>query len=132
VKYFILVLGLVVPSLVLATSDASLAADAKPAKRDVVVPNDTTPFSVQRNQAVRITGEGIGGGKITAKVSGPATILTENVVSHVQDGHLLIGADYRDFEIRPTGKGRVTVTITVTPPQPDSEPTVTIYQFRVK
>jgi hypothetical protein len=123
---------LFVPALSLVAADAPLSAEAKAVKRDVVVPGDTSPFSVQKDQVVRITGEGIAGAKITAKVFGPATILAENSIRPVRGGHPVIGPGNREFEIRPTGKGKVKVTITSTPPQPDAKPTVTDYQFTVK
>jgi len=118
--------------LTLVSTDALLAADVKATRREVIVPDDAKPFVVKKDQTVRLTGEGIGGGKMTAKVSGPATIVSESLISHVRNGGILIGADYRDYEIRPTGKGAVKVTITSIPPQPDAEPKVTVYQFKVK
>jgi hypothetical protein len=101
-------------------------------ERTVVIPDDTTPFEVERRVVVRLTGKGIAGAKIAAKVEGPARIAAASAIRRVREGKYLIGAGDKEFDIRPTGEGKVTVTITSTPPQPDLKPTVTTYQFDVR
>jgi hypothetical protein len=49
-----------------------------------------------------------------------------------RDGHPLIGLGNKEFEIKPTGRGKVKVTITSTPPIPGEKPTVETYQFDVE
>jgi hypothetical protein len=131
-------LFLAVPAILLAAAVLAPAgeegkqAEPKVAKRTVIIPEDTTPFEVQRNERVRLTGEGIAGSKIVAEVEGPARIAAESAIRVVKGGKTLIGVARVEFEIVPTGKGVVKVKITSTPPQPDSKPTVTHYQFEVK
>jgi hypothetical protein len=99
----------------------------------VVVPLDTKPFGVEESSIVRLTGRGIAGSKVTAKVvSGPAKIAATNDVSERKNGKPLIGNTIREFDIKPTGKGKVKVEITVKPPQPGASPKVTVYEFEVK
>ena len=45
----------------------------------VIVPQDATPFTVERQQMVRIMQDGISGAKIVAEVDGPAEIVAENL-----------------------------------------------------
>ena len=109
-----------------------LASVVRADERVVVVPEDNSPFTVDNDAVVRLTGQGIAGAKITAEVQGPAKVIAENVLRWVVKGHNKIGLGNREFEIKPTGKGTVTATITSTPPIPGQEPTVTLYQFEVK
>ncbi len=99
------------------------------ASYSVVVPQDTTPFKVDRQQMVRLTGEGIAGAKIVADVDGPAEIVAENSIMTVKDGHVLIGMDKKEFVIRPTGQGKVNVKITTTFLK--NEPIIKDYEFRI-
>ena len=130
-RTFLSALFVVISTLALSAADATLAADANKKERDVVVPVDTVPFSVQASQIVRLTGEGIAGAAITAQITGPATILAENKIASVKNGKPVIGPGNREFEIKPTGKGVVKVKITSAPPT-GAKPTVTSYQFQVK
>lgn len=101
-------------------------------EQSVVVPKDDKPFTVQKTDTVRLTGKGIAGSKIEAKVDGPAKVEATITIREVADGKTVIGNQIKEFDLKPTAKGKVTVTITVTPPQPDAEPKVTKYQFEVK
>lgn len=118
------VLGLV--SVFLLTSVVTAAG------RTVVIVEDETPFTVSFGVVVRLTGEGIGGARITAQVQGPAKIIAENYLRWVAQGEYRIGMGSKEFEIMPTGKGRVVVTITSTSPIPGENPTTTKYQFDVQ
>ncbi len=100
--------------------------------RTILVPTDNKPFTADKEDVVRLTGKGIAGSKIEAKVTGPAKIVAEGSVRELVSGRPLIGNQVREFDIKPTGKGKVTVTITVTPPQPDAKPVETKYEFEVK
>jgi hypothetical protein len=131
-KYLALALILTVPALVAVAAEKGKEAQAKIAKRTVIVPQDVTPFAIEMRQMVRLTGQGISGSKIVADLEGPARIVAENSLVTMKDGHILIGMAKMEFEIRPTGQGTVKVKITSTPPQPNAEPTVTNYQFEVK
>ena len=97
----------------------------------VVVPQDTNPFTVDRQQMVRLTGEApvVPGAKIVADVDGPAELVAENSIMTVKGGHVMLGMDKKEFVIRPTGPGKVTVKITTFL---KNEPTVTNYEFTVK
>ena len=81
---------------------------------------------------MRLTGKGIAGSKIEVKVDGPAKVETTSIVRQVENGHPVIGNTVKEFDLKPTDKGKVTVTITVTPPQPDATPKVTKIEFEVK
>lgn len=111
----------------LVASGLALAAD-----RTVIVPTDNKPFTVEKADIVRLTGKGIAGAKIEAKIEGPAKVVNENSVFQKVGGKNLIGNQIKEFEIQPSDTGKVTVTITVTPPQPDAKATKTTYQFEVK
>ncbi len=96
----------------------------------VIVPQDTNPFTVDCQQMVRLTGDGIAGAKIVADVDGPAEIVAENSIRAVKNGHFLLGKDDVEFVLRPTGPGKVMVKVTTTFLK--NEPTVTNYEFEVK
>jgi hypothetical protein len=100
---------------------------------EVVVPLDTKPFTVDPTNVVRLFGKGIAGSKLSAKVvSGKAKIASTNYIFERKGGLPVIGNTIREFNIRPTGKGKVKVSVTVTSPIPGSTPEVTDYEFTVK
>lgn len=101
-------------------------------ERTVVIVQDDSAFTVSDNVVVRLIGEGIAGAKITAQVQGPAKLVAENSLRWVAKGHYRLGSGNKEFEIAPTGKGKVTVMITSTSPIPNQKPTVTKYQFNVQ
>ena len=137
-KRLVFALAVVVPCLALVAATAGREAEEgkakvrRTAKGMVVIPDDTTPFEVERRWVVRLTGKGIAGAKIVAKVKGPGRIAAENAIRRVRKGKYMVGPGDKEFDIRPTGKGKVTVTITSTPPQRDAKPTVTTYHFDVR
>lgn len=100
--------------------------------RTVIVPKDDRPFRVEKSNLVRLVGRGIAGSKVEAKVDGPARIVAVRILRELVNGRPLIGGHSKEFELAPTGTGKVTVTITVTPPQPDAKPRATKYAFEVK
>lgn len=111
---------------------AVLVTVAGAAERVVVVPIDDKAFKVGEKDVVRLTGKGIAGAKIEAKVEGPGKITMENHVVERSKGGPLIGSYVKEFEITPSGKGKVKVTITVTPPQKEIKAVVTTYEFEVE
>jgi hypothetical protein len=102
------------------------------AERTVVLPKTDQPFKVRMMDIVRLTGQGIAGSKITADVTGPAKIENTNHVIQKSGTNPIIGSNITEFEIKPTGKGKVQVKITVQPPQPGSTPKITTYEFEVE
>jgi hypothetical protein len=106
---------------------ACLAAD-----RTVVVPQGTKPFSVKQDVIVRLTASSIAGSQITATLEGPAKIETESNVVEIIDGRPALGRPTREFEIKPSGKGKVKCDITITPPQPGADSIVKHYVFTVE
>ena len=44
----------------------------------VIVPQDANPFTVERQQMVRLSQDAISGSKIVAEVDGPAEVVAEN------------------------------------------------------
>ena len=115
-------LGLAVPC-------GAIRAEEKSAT--VVVPLDEKPFKVREKDLVRVTGEGIAGSRIEAKVEGPAKVSSTDTVSRRKNGVPLVGLTTKEFVLQPTGKGKVMVKVTVTPPQPDAKSKVTDYEFEV-
>jgi hypothetical protein len=111
---------------------AGLARAENQAEQTVVVPKDSAPFKVSEGDLVRLTGHGIAGSQITAKVDGPAKIAATYLISTRVAGNHPIGVADKEFDVKPTGKGQVTVTITVKPPQPDAQPKETTYTFEVE
>lgn len=109
-----------------------LASVASADQRMVVIAENDTPFTVSDDVIVRLTGEGIAGAKITVQVQGPAKLVAENALRWASKGHYRIGSGNREFEVKPTGKGKVVVTVTSTSPIPNQTPSVTKYQFEVK
>jgi hypothetical protein len=100
---------------------------------EVVVPLDNKPFTVEQKDVVRLIGKGIAGSKVSAKVvSGKAKIASANYIFERKGGSPVIGNTIREFNISPTGKGKVKVRVSVTSPIPDSTPEVTDYEFTVK
>jgi hypothetical protein len=124
-KRTVLSLGLVVVLLVLASV-------ASAGERWVFVPSDQTPFTVNQTDFVRIVGNTVSGGNITAEITGPAKIVGEDAITMVVQGQVPIGAMTKEFLIQPTGTGEVTVTLTMTYPMPGEEPKTTTYRFTVK
>jgi hypothetical protein len=101
--------------------------------RTVIVPKDDKPFTVEKDNIVRLTGIGISGSKIEIKLDGPAKVEATSVVWEFNNGTPLIGGFFtKEFELKPTDTGKVTVTITVTPRQPDAKPKEMKYEFEVK
>jgi len=132
-KCSLFVMILVVTAFTYAQAQDETAPASPVAKeRSIVVPQDDKPFTVTKTEIVRLTGKGIAGAKITAKVDGPAKIIYANLISERANGSPLVGPGNKEFEIKPTGKGKVNVTITSTGPQGDAKPVVTKYEFDVK
>jgi hypothetical protein len=65
-------------------------------------------------------------------VEGPAKIEATSTVRELVNGRPLLGSHIKEFDLKPTGMGKVMVTITVTPPQPGAQPKVTKFEFAVK
>lgn len=101
-------------------------------ERHVVVPTDAEPFTVQSTDVVRFSARGISGSRISAKVEGPAKVDVTSIVTSVTGGRSPIGSQLKEFDVKPTGAGKVTVVLTVTPPMPDAKPTHTKYVFTVE
>jgi hypothetical protein len=100
--------------------------------RVVIVPKDDKPFAVKASDTVRFSEKGISGSKIEATVDGPAKIETTSTVRELRGGKAIIGNTVKEFDVKPTGTGKVTVTITVTPPQPSALPKKSAFEFEVK
>jgi hypothetical protein len=101
-------------------------------ERTVVVPTGDKPFSVGKDDLVRLTGKGIAGSKVTIKVEGPAKVESTSNVRELVNGQVVIGNTVTEYDLKPNGLGKVTVTITVAPPQPDAAAKVTKVVFEVK
>ena len=119
-------------TLVLALALAGVCGVALADERTVIVPKDEKPFAVEKDDLVRLTGKGIAGSKIEVKVDGPAKVEATSNIRELVNGRPIIGNSVKEFDLKPTDKGKVTVTITVTPPQPDAKAKVTKIEFEVK
>jgi hypothetical protein len=111
---------------------AACASAALADERTVVVPRDDKPFTVEQGDFVRLTARGIAGSRFAAHVDGPARLATASNVRELVGGRALLGNVVREFELKPTGTGKVTVTVSVTPPQPNTPPRVSKWTFEVK
>lgn len=119
--------------IVLALVIAGVAATARADERSVIIPLDNTkPFTVEKSDYVRIPASTISGGSIKIAITGPAKLVTESTVNEKAGDSLVIGSLRKEFDLKPSGKGRVKVVITTTLPQPGAKPTVTEYEFEVK
>ena len=119
-------------TLILSAALLGFCGVAGADEQTVVVPQDNKPFAVEKADLVRLTGKGIAGSKIEAKVEGPAKVAATSDVRELVQGRVVIGNSVKEFDLKPSGKGKVTVTITVTPPQPGAAAVVTKYEFEVK
>jgi hypothetical protein len=98
----------------------------------IFVPLDTTPFKVSEKDIVRLVGAGIAGSNIEATVVGPAKVESKGSIHRIKSGMPVIGNTTVEFNIKPTGKGKVKVTITIKPPQPGAKPDIKTYEFEVE
>jgi hypothetical protein len=105
---------------------------AAPNERAVVIPQDSVPFEVSRDQMVRLTGSGAAGSKIEARVDGPARIVSEFLHFDRKAGKQINDSVIKEFNIQPTGIGKVTVAIIVIAPTLGAGGNVTKYEFEVK
>ncbi|MCE9567046.1 MAG: hypothetical protein K8U57_34015 [Planctomycetes bacterium] len=96
---------------------------------DVVIPEDTTPFTVKQGDTVRILVKGIAGTQVKAKVTGPAKETVNSVTTRVK-GKMPIGPGNHEVDVKPTGKGKVVVEVTITPP--NGKETTEKYEFEVE
>jgi hypothetical protein len=119
-------------SLILSLALVGVGTVALAEDRTVIVPRDQKPFGVGKGDIVRLTGKGIAGSEIEAKVAGPAKIEATSTVREVVNGRPVIGTTVKEFDLKPTDTGKVTVTITVTPPQPNAPAITTKIEFDVK
>ena len=101
-------------------------------ERTVIVPGDTKPFTVEKENEVRFTGKGIAGSSIEISVKGPAKLASTNTIVDLAEGRVVIGNSVKEFDVKPTGKGKVEVIVKVKPPQPDAKAVETKYEFEVK
>jgi hypothetical protein len=65
-------------------------------------------------------------------VDGPAKVEATSIVRQLVNGRPLLGNRIKEFDLKPTDRGKVTVMITVTPPQPSVKPKLTKIEFEVK
>ena len=103
----------------------------EPESSSVVVPGDGTTFEVEVGETVRLSGNGIAGSTIEAKVTGPARLIRSRSIRHLIEGQQMIGGSEMEFEIQATGPGDVTVLVKVDYPT-GSPPMQWRYRFRVQ
>ncbi|UUO07710.1 hypothetical protein M4951_05220 [Blastopirellula sp. J2-11] len=119
-------------ALVLVSLLSGVAVAQNSKERYVVVPADDKPFSVSETDYVRLTGEGISGSRIKIEVKGPAEVDMIYFVKKVSGDNPLLGMQIKQYDLKPTGKGKVTATITAVFPNNQSEPKTTKFEFEVK
>lgn len=102
-------------------------------------PNQT--FSIAADQQVRIPASAIAGSTISAKIEGPAEIVSHNRIVPMKENTgangektlaPLIGVTEHEYLLKPTGTGSVTVTLTSRSPIPGIEPQEKTYHFKVE
>jgi hypothetical protein len=74
------------------------------------------PARVNQSDTVRIKGRGIAGAQITAKVNGAGNLDATNDVRTILNGNPLIGAELKEFMVKPTGKGKIAIAVTIQNP----------------
>jgi hypothetical protein len=110
---------------------AGLAGTVAAAEGQIVfVPGDTKPFKVSESELVRLTGKGIAGSQITCEVHGPAKVVATYSIREVKEGHNVIGNGITQFDLKPSGKGKVKATVTVKFPT-GGAPKTSVYTFEV-
>jgi hypothetical protein len=123
---------LVVVALLAAPFNGSVMADDK----EVIVPYGYKKTEVSEKDTVRISAKAPEGSKIQVIVSGAAKLDTTSVVIQKEGAAPVAGATVKEFEIKPTGKGKVTVTVTTVARQNGGpsvlKSTVETYEFEVK
>ncbi|TWT39455.1 hypothetical protein [Blastopirellula retiformator] len=121
------------PLFVLVTLMSGVAlSQGNEKERYVVIPVDDKPFAVEQSNYVRLTGEAISGSRIKMEIKGPAEVDMISFVKKVKGEDLLLGMQIKQYDLKLTGKGKVTATITSIFPDSTSEPKVTKYEFEVK
>jgi hypothetical protein len=120
-----------VAGLVFSVVALAFASGARADDPTVVTPEDAVPFKVDNTDVVRLTAKGISGSDFQIKiVAGPAKVdATWNVSNRVNGKHP-IGTVVKEYDIKPTDKGKVKLKITVTPP--NGKPVETDYEFDVQ
>jgi hypothetical protein len=119
--------------MILALVLAGVAATAQADERTVVIPVDATkPFTVEKTDIVRIPASTIAGGTIEVEVTGSAKIDTESVVRQKAGDSFVIGTLSKEYDLKPTGKGKVKVVVKTAGPGQAKNPTKTEYEFEVK
>jgi hypothetical protein len=98
-------------------------------------------FHVSTAEQVRIPAAAIAGSTISAKIDGPAEILSHNRIVPMKENTgangektlaPLIGMTEHEYLLQPTGPGSVTVTLTSRSPIPGIEPQEKTYHFTVE
>jgi hypothetical protein len=93
----------------------ALAGAAVAAEKTVIVPVGNK-VEVSEKDTIRIPVKGIAGTKIEVTVTGDAKVESETNVVERAGGRPVIGNTIKEFEIKPTGKGKATIKVSVTPP----------------
>lgn len=119
-------------TLVLALALVGMGGASLADERAVIVPMDEKPFTVATSDLVRLAGAGIAGSKIEIKVDGPAKVEATSEIRQIMNGRPLLGGSIKEFDLKPTGSGKVTATVTVTPPQPGAKAKVAKFEFEVQ
>ncbi len=90
----------------------ALDSVAKGDEKEVIVPYNYKKTEVSEKDTVRISAKAPEGSKIQVDVTGPAMLETTYVVIQKEGAAPVAGATVKEFEIKPTGKGKVTVKVT--------------------
>lgn len=103
------------------------------AERNVVVPIGDTRFSVEMDDIVRLKGESNAGSRIEIKIkNGLVKIEHANNVREMVDGKVNIGNFVKEFDLKPTGKGKEEVEIVVIIPGSNLPRVKKKYFFEIK
>ena len=71
------------------------------------------PYKVRRTDTVRIVATPVAGSTLDATVTGPADLASRKNVVHLDPDGVRTGMTRTEFEVKPTGPGKVTVAVTV-------------------
>ena len=82
--------------------------------RKVVIPEGNEPVRVTVGEIVRISGSGPAGMvEITVRTQGPVKLVATNDIRRVVNGHNIVGATIKEFELKAQKKGQAKVVITI-------------------
>lgn len=119
--------------MLLALIASGVATVALAGDRTVVVPlGGDKATTVQTTEYIRIPASTNAGGTIKVESKGPVKLAAETVVLERTGNSNVVGKLSKEYDYKPTGKGKVTIVVSTTLPGQEASPTKTTYEIEVK